>query len=201
METIFKLYNMKGVDFMTKIEKLEREKKIWKYVPIGTTVFFLLGVEAMFLSVWNNEIGKIIAFTIIVVVLSVINYFVQKDNAKGAIAKCDHNIELELLKPEIKEQFNLSSEEYVEVFLNAETYKSENPVEIAFTIDGRPIIRPDSYLKKVAMQAFFGAKFYAKLISEDEIEITVEYNGGAERGEPLRIRNFAYFRKYFKTEP
>lgn len=186
---------------MTKIEKLEREKKIWKYVPIGTTVFFLLGIEAMSLLVWNNEIGKIIAFTIIVVVLSVINYFVQKDNAKGAIANCDHNIELELLKPEIKEQFNLTTEDYVEVFFNTETYKSENPVEIAFTIEGRPITKLYSYLEIIAIQEVYGIKFYAKLISEDEIEITVEWNGPINLGEKFIIKDFSHFRKYFKTEP
>lgn len=186
---------------MTKVEKLEREKNRWKYVPIGTTLFALLGGEAMVLSVGNNEIEKIIACTITLVVFSVINYFLQKDNAKGAIAICDHDIELELLKPEIKEQFHLSTEKYVEVFWNAETYKSENLVEIAFTIAGRPITGLYSYLKNVAMQEFFGAKFYAKLISEDEIEITVEYNGGVNLAERFIIKDFSYFKKYFKTEP
>lgn len=200
METILKLYNMKGVDPMTKIEKLEREKKIWKYVPIGTTVFLLLGGETLFILFCNNDINKIIVFSIMLVVFSVINYFFQRYNAKEAIANCECDIKLEHLKTEIKKQFNLSTEEYVEVFWNAEAYKSENPVEIAFTVHGLGTIRPDSRLKKVAMQDFFGAKFYAKLISEDEIEIIVEYNGGAEKGEPLRIRNFTYFKKYFKTE-
>lgn len=187
---------------MKKIEKLEREKKRWKYVPIGTTAFCLLGGGAIVIyCLRNSEIWTIIFMVIVLLVLSVINYFLQKDNVKGVIANCDYNIKHELLKPEIKEQFNLTTEDYVEVFFNTETYKSEKPIEIAFTIEGRPITKLYSYLEIIAIQEVYGIKFYAKLISEDEIEITVEWNGPINLGERFIIRDFSHFRKYFKTEP
>lgn len=145
--------------------------------------------------------SAIITLIIIGLVFLVINYVMQTSNAKSAIEICNARIKQELLKPEIIEQFHLSNEEYVEVFWNVETYKTECSKEIVPTVHGWLNVRPDSLLKKLSNQNFFGAKFYAKLISEDEIEIIVKYNGGALMGEPSKIRDFSYFREHFKTEP
>ena len=115
METKFKLYNMKGVDIMTKIEKLEREKKIWKYGPIIATVIHLL-MDIILISIVLMKYGNvektilaIIAGTTIVI----INYLLQLYCSKGAIKICDYKLEDEQrLKSEIKTRFSYLREHY-----------------------------------------------------------------------------------------
>lgn len=184
METNFKLYNMKGVDIMTKIEKLELEKKIWKYVPMVTTVILLLigEIPINMAKIESGTIGKTV-LVIAIMIIAIINYFILRYSCKDAIKICDYKLEDERLKSEIKKQFHLSSKEYVEIFWNDEADKDK----FSFSIER-------NYRN-------YGGRFFAKLISDDEIEFIVRGPDGELMEEPKRTTWFIYLREHYKTEP
>lgn len=135
---------------MTKIQKLERVRRVYKYLPI--------------------------VFAIII-----LGYIITKEICNNVVEIYDSDIENELLKPEIKQQFHLSNEEYVEIFWNDETDEEK--------------------FSKEKLHKKYGSKFYAKLISEDEIEIVVKNETGELMDNPKRITNFVYLREHYKTKP
>lgn len=156
---------------MTKIQKLEREKKMYQYIPIVSAMLFILIMEI----IMNGR------NTILMLVFAVLLYVIYKCICKEFIKICDFNIEDELLKPEIKQQFRLSKEEYVEIFWNDETDTEE--------------------FSKEKMHKKYGSKFYAKLISDDEIEVVVKDEEGELMDKPKKITRFKYLREHYKTKP
>ncbi len=169
---------------MTKLQKLEREKKIWRYVPIISTLFVLLLLgAAIFTSTSTSNNSALIVLIITLLVCLVMNYVIQMYNAKLAIENCDFAIKQELLKPEIIKQFHLSTEEYVEVFWNDEADKDK----FSFSIER-------NYRN-------YGGRFYAKLISDDEIEIIIKGPNGEIIEEPKRTIRFSYLREHYKAKP
>lgn len=162
---------------MTKLQKMQRRKKWYRYFPIIATVplviLLLFEIFSLIVVPGISEISVILMF-----ILTLMFYVLEKVASEALILEIDRDIENEKVKLEIKGQFDSSDEEYIEIFWNDETDKEK--------------------LSKKRLLKRCGAKFYAKFISDDEIEIVVKDKNGEVLDDPEVIDNFVYFREHYK---
>lgn len=169
---------------MTKIQKIERENKIIKYMVITIIIVFsLLSIVSIIFSIYQYIKGTIELKQLVSSFMTLFNVpiFVMMWKAYGnreIIMK--YVLENEKLKLDIPKQFHLSTDDFVEIV------RREGKIDYYYS--KRDILRLDD------------AKLYARLISDDEIEVIVKNNEGKLLHEPQKINNFVYFKEHYKPK-
>lgn len=163
---------------MEKIKELERKKKKYKnYVrasiafPVLISIFFIY------------KIG-IINIQFVLLIISLIGagiLMAYVNNSK--IKDLNSSIENIRLKPDIIKQFGLIAGKEIEIFLK-KLEDDDNPTERHFLPEFR------QHLK-------YEGKFYAKLLSEDEVELILKSGNGKTMRDPIKITRFTFLKEHF----
>lgn len=168
---------------MTKIRKLNRNIKIYKY-SIGCIILISIIPTMLVFNKTNNTvestierlIAKGLIFSMILILdLSLI--FLYKVIKKICEDKIEEEIENVSLKETIPQEYALTTDSFVEVDLKDKENKN---------------------FFKMLVISKLEAKYYAKLVSKDEIEVILQDKDGDVIEEPKRIRDFQYFKDNYK---
>lgn len=179
---------------MTANERLEREKDELKEKNVRARRLFVIAIVViLFLLIisYTRESIEEFAYTcgigVYVVLPMLLLYSIEISENNGDIkfldACIERNLEDERVTPDIKREFKLSRE-YVEIFLKNEA--SINKEKLG-----------DAYNKK-KLQKDYGARFFVKLVTEDQAELIVKRLDGEIVGKPEKITRFSYLREYFE---
>lgn len=165
---------------MTEIQKLERKMKIGKYacifsafiVSIGYNISILSDVIYKFLS--THQIRALIVGHIIITIIAWLIFWMIYIVLK---IHYQYWIDNEYLKETIPQEYSLTNS-FVEICL-----RDEENIEFI------------EILKHPELEA----RYYAKLLSKDEIEVTLKDKCGNLLKESEKIKDFHYFNEKYKT--
>lgn len=167
---------------MTRLEKLERKAKRTKVIIITLSIImFVIMLRFMMALVLERGTRE---QNLIIILLCIFAYVYWCGTILYLFwpeSKASLNIEYksEKLKTTIPKQYNLKLNEYVEIkckYTNIEETER------------------DKFFKE------HNARFYAKLISRDEIEVIVKDEKGELLDKPKKVTNFCYFDKHYKPK-
>lgn len=156
---------------MNEIERLNRSTKRSKKVCIfvNIMVFIILIIIAKY-DTNNNNYAVLIVMLLVsfeFLCVSVVIWFVYK----GIKDQNKYWIENEELKQTLPKEYGITQDEFTEVFLRYEQYENETYIKVK---------------KKL------GAKYYARLISYDEIEVALK----DKDGDLLKTEHFTDFHAF-----
>lgn len=161
---------------MTKIQRLERTTKRGKYIIIVLACIFTIMLGYTITNIGNNLVEKVVVIGIGMICIIFINLvfcfiykYIKQQN--------EYWIENEYLKESIPQEYSLTVDNFVEICLKYE----ENE---------------DLYRRKIREK--LEGKYYAKLISKDEIEVILQDKDGDLMEDPQRITDFHRFKNRFK---
>lgn len=173
--------NKKGECNMTKIQKLKRKMKIWKYALIlGAILLTIYSFAMIFLEyvTGKRSVIEIAILTIVFILVLVLMYlaflFVYEEIIKK---QSKSEIQNEELKKKIPTEYLFIEDSFTEVYLRDEDSEG---------------IYEERLRKKL------DAKYYARLISYDEIEVILKDKEGDYLKKPERISDFVYFKEHYK---
>lgn len=167
---------------MTEIQKLERRTKRAKYISIFIacicTMILIYGMIFVAENSTNRSfVEKVMVQVIIMLGIMAENYTLYWHYTN--IKKYNkYLIDNEYLKESIPQKYSLTTDNFVEICLD---YDKENE---------------DPYKRNI--RANLEDKYYAKIISYDEIEVIHKDKNGDLIEKPLRVTNFHYFEARFK---
>lgn len=160
---------------MEKIQELKRKRNILGILFLAISFVFVLGI-VIFFKTGKINFGQFFVFFILIIILLSMVFAPIIDRMDS---EYDWLIKQEELKNYILEKYNLSKENYIEVIK-------------------KNIMESDSSKSKMLKK--YQARFYARFISEDEIEVVVKDLDGDYLEEPERIKNFIYFKNNYEPK-
>lgn len=171
---------------MTKMQKLERSTKRGKLISIFSIIIFTIIFGILILNEGKEEtiqteetirtVALIIlkVISVIMIILVDITIWVVYKSVKH---QNEYWIENERLKENIPKEYSLTTDSFAEICLKHEE-------------------KEDLYKKKIRKK--LGAKYYAKLISKDEIEVVLKDKEGDLIAEPRKITDFHCFKNNYE---
>lgn len=169
---------------MKKIQKLERKKEvIRKAVILG--IIIAVGLSTLYMCTgiyWYIKkaadlkflLGSLVMIVVLAMSQVIWEYFQEYE------AKLYRTIEEEKAKAEIKDEWNLSKEDYVEILWKDEENKRE--------------------ISNAHFVATAGADFFVKLVTDEVVEIIATNSNGKMIYGP-KITDFSYLKDHYKKKP
>lgn len=165
---------------MTKIQKLKRSIKIWKYsfivgailltVFVSTTIFEKYSAGELYFE-------AIVVLTITCIIFLLVIYFALRSLYVKIKKTYENEIQNEELKDIISKEYNLKEDSYTEIYLRDEDSEG---------------------IHEKVLREKLEAKYYAKLISYDEIEVILQDKDGDLLDDPEIIDDYIYFKEHYK---
>lgn len=166
---------------MTKIQKLQRQMKIWKYSFILVAILLTVLVFTATFERYNTGELDTVAIVVLTITFTIVLggfYFLFWVVYEKIVKKqYGYEIQNEELKDIISKEYSLIEDSYTEIYLRDEDSEGVHEKNVREKLE---------------------AKYYAKLISYDEIEVILEDKDGDLLEEPERIDDFVYFKEHYK---